>query len=60
MVSEEQVKEWINKLEEHKTAIGKERDGLQELLSEIEELEENCNIAIDDIDGAIESLSYLC
>lgn len=60
MVSEEQVKEWINKLEEHKTAIGKKRDELRELLSEIEEVSDNCGLAIDDIDGAIESLSYLC
>jgi predicted nucleic acid-binding Zn-ribbon protein len=46
-------------LEKHRDRIGKERDALRDLESEITDLKETCERAYDDINCAIDALSEL-
>ena len=50
---------WIKKLEAHKIVIGKERDALDEVISDAEELKECCMTAYENIQCAIDALSEL-
>lgn len=59
MASKRQITGWIKTLEKRKEAIGKERDKLRDIISEIEELAETCDLAHEDLTHAIESLSCL-
>lgn len=53
------IKNCIRELEERKVAIANERDKLRELLSDLEQLEDNCDEAIENIDRAIDAISEL-
>lgn len=53
------AKSWIKQLEKRQKAIGVERDKLREALGQMEELEECCQRAYDDLQNAIEALSEL-
>ena len=50
---------WIKQLEKHHMAVGAERDKLRETISQMEELEECCSRAHDDLQNAIDALSEL-
>ena len=52
-------KELIKELEEHKMAIGKERDKLRKLIDEIEPLARDTDDAVEYIQSAINALSEL-
>lgn len=53
------VNRTIKKLEKEKELLGKRRDSLRALLSEIEDLAEHCDTAIEDLERAVDSLSEL-
>lgn len=53
------IKRAIVQLETRRKAVAKERDKLQDLKSEMDELEECCARAHDDLENAIDALSEL-
>lgn len=53
------VKKIIEQIEVRRKAIGIERDKLRDAVSEMEELEECCSRAYDDLTNAIDALSEL-
>lgn len=53
------VKSWMKTIETHMAAIAKERDKLDEAISEMEGLRENCDSAWNDLQSARDSLSEL-
>jgi len=53
------IKNWIKRLEKEKELLGKRRDSIRTFLDELQELDDNCSSAIDDIDSAVEKLSEL-
>lgn len=53
------IKKLIKELNARKKAIGKERDRLRNIISEFEDLENVCEVAFQDIESAIETLSEL-
>ena len=53
------IKKTIARLEKEKNMLAKRRDSMREFLSEIEELDENCASAIEDLECAIDKLSEL-
>ena len=54
-----QIKTIMQTIEKRKVAIGKERDKLRDFISELEELEETCSRAYDDLQNAVHALSEL-
>jgi archaellum component FlaC len=54
------VRKLVKELEAKKKSIGLIRDELNDLKSDIEQLETNCEDAITGIETAIDSLSELC
>jgi hypothetical protein len=59
MITAKQVKSWDKKLAERQAAIGKERDKLDDVISELEGLRESCERAYDDLQSARDALSEL-
>lgn len=53
------IKNCIKRLEKEKELLGKRRDSIRTFLDELQELDDNCSSAIDDIDSAVEKLSEL-
>ncbi len=47
----------IKALKVHEKRIAKERDALRELLYTLEDLDQNCDSALDDLGACIETLS---
>ena len=50
-------KKIIVEIEKHKKQIGADRDGLEELIGELEGLRDDCSEAWDDLYMAIDALS---
>ena len=59
MVTKKQVYAWIKSIEKHKKAVAKVRDDLDDAISEMSQLEQNCEEAFDNLDRARDSLSEL-
>jgi hypothetical protein len=53
------VKSWIKTIETRMAGIAKERDKLDEAISEMEVLRENCDTAWNDLQSARDALSEL-
>ena len=49
----------IKEIEKRQTAVGRERDKLDDLISELEQLRDNCQTAWDDLQHARDALSEL-
>ena len=56
---EMEVADILKELEKRREAVGRERDALDDLSSEVDGLRETCQAAFDDISLAIEHLSEL-
>ena len=52
-------KQLVKSIEASKKRIAAERDKLRSLTEEVDDLEESCNKALDDLESAVESLSEL-
>jgi len=50
-------KKIISEIEKHKKQIGADRDGLEELIEDLEGLRDDCSEAWDDLHMAIDALS---
>ena len=53
------VKNCIKRLEKEKDLLGKRRDSIREYLDELQDLDDTCLAAIEDIDRAVDKLSEL-
>jgi hypothetical protein len=53
------VKSWIKQIEVRQTAIAKERDKLDAMISEMAELKDCCDRAWDDLQSARDALSEM-
>lgn len=53
------INKTIKRLEKEKANLAKNRDSIREFLGELEELDENCSQAIEDIECAVDKLSEL-
>ena len=53
------VKNCIKRLEKEKALLGKRRDSIREYLDELQDLDDTCLAAIEDIDRAVDKLSEL-
>jgi len=53
------VKQWIKVIEVRMAAVAKERDKLDDAISEMEGLKENCETAYDALQTARDALSEL-
>lgn len=52
-----QIRKIVKKMEAHKAAIAKHRDGIRDLISELEAVGDTASDAVDHIEYAVESLS---
>ena len=59
MPTKRQIEGWIRMLEKRKKALAKERDALNDLLDELEELRGSCDAALEALQNAVEHLSEL-
>jgi bacterioferritin (cytochrome b1) len=57
MISKKQKDTFIKKLKGHVEVIAKNRDAIRDLISEFEEICENCDEAIDELESALDTLS---
>jgi len=53
------IKNCIKRLEKEKELLAKRRDSIREYLDELNDLDENCSSAIEDIQCAVDKLSEL-
>ena len=53
------IKNCIKRLEKEKDLLAKRRDSIREYLNELNDLDENCSSAIEDIESAVDKLSEL-
>jgi predicted nucleic acid-binding Zn-ribbon protein len=53
------IKNCIKRLEREKDILAKRRDSIREFLDELQELDDNCSSAIEDIECAVDKLSEL-
>ena len=54
-----QIERWIKVLEAKRVKVGRVRDDLASVVSEMEQLRENCETAYYDLQSAIDALSEL-
>lgn len=59
MMTKTQIKTIIKKIEKHQQAVAKQRDSLDDFISEIEGLKFSCESAWDDLQRARDALSEL-
>lgn len=58
MLSKQQVKGILRKIEKQKQIIAKARDELRDLVSEVSDIADNCDSAVDHIESAADDLSH--
>jgi len=58
-MNKRQVESWKKKIEKHMVAVAKQRDSIDETISELEELREVCRRSYDHMIDARDALSEL-
>lgn len=59
MATSEEISGWIEKIDLRKESVGKERDKLDEAISELQMLREDCDEAFDALQTARDALSRM-
>lgn len=59
MATSEEISSWIEKIDLRKESVGKERDKLDEAISELQMLREDCDEAYDALQTARDALSRM-
>lgn len=58
MLNKKQMQAVVRRIEKQKAIIAKARDELRDLISEVSDIADNCDSAIDHIESAADDLSH--